>query len=588
MTNAVATRRARVIVIGALLALAMLGSACSDAQKPTHRTASSSLTMDAGTSAPDDFSSAPVGNAGSVAAPVDDVNVSPSCKATEDVETFELPVCELRAAPGSFEPKLQWAVELGNGFGPPLVANLTDDNGDGAIDLCDTPDVVVVAGFEPPDFTKGELFPKGANIHVLDGATGKEHFAIATSVTPQVTPAIGDVSGDGIPDIVAVKYAPDGLADGKLSGLMAFDHEGAMLWEAPLDLFSIIDQQGSFGVSLHDLEGDGTVEILLGTAVFEGKTGALRWNAWDANLSLSSIAVDLDRDGTLEVLTGVQALDTKGNVIWQRRDLIEGNGLFADIANLIGVYPMALNLDADDFPEVVIAAGPGLIVLEHDGADKLDANGQPLVMKTAAMQGFDLGDFNPPTAHDFDGDGRVDIGLGARTGFTVVDSSLAAVFKYTQIDEGLTASTAFDFLGDGAAEAIYADKDNLVVFDVVAQKVVMTWPHSGQLDYPVVVDVDNDGSAEIVTVSGGVVDTAAGLFPAWREKSAPTVQVLSDAEDRWIPTRRIWNQASYRVTNVLEDGRIPAQEKPHYLAQNTFRTNVQYEAGGSCQPAGPD
>src|SRR5262245_6431213 len=71
-----------------------------------------------------------------------------SCKVTADAEPFELPVCKLKAAPDSFDPKLQWSAELGDGFGPPLVANLTDDNGDGAIDLCDTPDVIVVAGFE--------------------------------------------------------------------------------------------------------------------------------------------------------------------------------------------------------------------------------------------------------------------------------------------------------------------------------------------------------------------------------------------------------------------------------------------------------
>ena len=54
-----------------------------------------------------------------------------ACQVEPGGETFKLPVCKLKAAPDSFEPKLQWSVELGNGFGPPLVANLTDDNGDG-------------------------------------------------------------------------------------------------------------------------------------------------------------------------------------------------------------------------------------------------------------------------------------------------------------------------------------------------------------------------------------------------------------------------------------------------------------------------
>ncbi|HLT39554.1 MAG TPA: hemolysin, partial [Enhygromyxa sp.] len=42
-------------------------------------------------------------------------------------------------------------------------------------------------------------------------------------------------------------------------------------------------------------------------------------------------------------------------------------------------------------------------------------------------------------------------------------------------------------------------------------------------------------------------------------------------------TRRIWNQHHYHVTNVDEDGRIPVQEQPNWLADglNNFRQNVQ-------------
>jgi len=66
------------------------------------------------------------------------------------------------------------------------------------------------------------------------------------------------------------------------------------------------------------------------------------------------------------------------------------------------------------------------------------------------------------------------------------------------------------------------------------------------------------------------------------------VQVLTDKEDRWIPTRRVWNMANYHVTHVREDATIPARESPHYIRPNTFRTNIQLEAGGICIPQGPD
>ena len=514
-------------------------------------------------------------------------NAPRSCKVVEGDGEYKLPVCKLAAAPDSFEPKLQWSAELGNGFGPPLVANLTDDNGDGVIDLCDIPDVVVVAGFEPADPLAGKWFPDAANIYVLDGATGAQHFMGETTVTPMVTPAIGDIDGDGLPEIVALGWLLDQFLNGEqLSGLVAFDHTGKVKWQVPLTWDNFRDQQSTIGINLHDMDGDGQVEVIVSSSVYDGKTGTLKWNADDTSLNLASVVVDLDMDGKLELVTGLRAFDAQGTLLWDRTDLIEGNGFFADLINRVGVYPLVANLDDDPFPEILLAAGPGVYILEHDGTTKLGADGNPLTFKST-VQGLDFGDFHAPTAHDFDGDGKVDIALGAGTGFTVLDRNLQPIYEYAMIDEGLTATTAFDFLGDGEAEAIYADRDELLFFDVKQKKVVMSWPHSGMSDYPIVVDVDNDNSAEVVLVSGGTVDSS-GFFPAWVEKTAPTVQVLTDAQNRWVPTRRIWNMANYHVTHIREDGTIPPLEVHHYLHPNTFRTNIQYEAGGICIPEGPD
>ena len=82
-------------------------------------------------------------------------------------------------------------------------------------------------------------------------------------------------------------------------------------------------------------------------------------------------------------------------------------------------------------------------------------------------------------------------------------------------------------------------------------------------EYPVVADVDNDGSAEIVVVSDGLSSTSP----------SPTIQVVRDKTDRWIQPRRIWNQHTYHVTNVREDGTIPQVEKQYWKYLNTFRTN---------------
>ena len=62
------------------------------------------------------------------------------------------------------------------------------------------------------------------------------------------------------------------------------------------------------------------------------------------------------------------------------------------------------------------------------------------------------------------------------------------------------------------------------------------------------------------------------------------MQVYGDLADRWVPARRIWNQSSYHVTNVNEDGTIPTEQLPNWETFKSFRTNTQLENGAACIP----
>ena len=53
-----------------------------------------------------------------------------------------------------------------------------------------------------------------------------------------------------------------------------------------------------------------------------------------------------------------------------------------------------------------------------------------------------------------------------------------------------------------------------------------------------------------------------------------------DALDNWVFTRRVWNQHSYHVSNIEENGAVPSYEIPNWLdpyLMNNFRQNVQGE-----------
>ncbi len=123
---------------------------------------------------------------------------------------------------------------------------------------------------------------------------------------------------------------------------------------------------------------------------------------------------------------------------------------------------------------------------------------------------------------------------------------------------------------------MYADETMLFIYDGAGQPYLQVPRTSGTInEYPVVADVDNDGSAEIVVVSS---ETPSG------DQTSPAVQVIRDRDDRWIQARRIWNQHTYHVTNVHEDGTIPQFEQPNWEHLNTYRTNAQINGGQVCTP----
>jgi hypothetical protein len=57
------------------------------------------------------------------------------------------------------------------------------------------------------------------------------------------------------------------------------------------------------------------------------------------------------------------------------------------------------------------------------------------------------------------------------------------------------------------------------------------------------------------------------------------VFAFGDTNDKWVRTRRVWNQHTYHVTNVEASGAIPEQENDSWAGSglNNYRQNVQGE-----------
>jgi hypothetical protein len=483
------------------------------------------------------------------------------CHVPPDTTTGDAPVCKTPAAPpNSFSPQTKWTWDapvptdmhaIEGSMVTPLVGNFTDDNGDGVIDLCDVPDVLVT--------TNGGVMGAPGKIYMLAGDTGKLEVTFDGIVDGSVTPAFGDVDGDGLPEVVANDVE---------GHVVIYDEKGHIQTIGP-DIGHYKKDISTYchAIAIYDLDADGVPEIIVAFEVFDN-LGHSKFrhdvSAFPSDFYCpANTAADLDGDGKLEVIFGNAAYHADGTLMWS-------------IPGPPG-QPQVANLDSDPEPEIFVAREDGLLILEHDGKIKYGP------IRPFSDWANPLCWSKPAAVHDFDGDGIADLVASACLNYGVVKvlpDTLQLMWSVPVDDlSGLASSTAFDFLGRGIANAVYGDMESLVVLDGKTGAQDLKTPRSSGtlIEYPVVADVDNDQSADIVVVSNKYSD-------AYKH----TVEVLQDAQKRWIPARRIWNQHAYHVTNVREDGTIPKQMAHSWTKLNTFRTNSQVELGADCAPPPPN
>ncbi len=134
-----------------------------------------------------------------------------------------------------------------------------------------------------------------------------------------------------------------------------------------------------------------------------------------------------------------------------------------------------------------------------------------------------------------------------------------------------TGSSVFDFNGDGRAEVVYNDQYYFRVYDGTTGTVLFRHENSSRTraENPTIADVDNDGDAEIIFSANA---EAFFLREHWTD---PGVEVWGDRRGRWVGSRRVWNQHAYHITNVEEDGTIPAHETPSWTVLNAYRQNLR-------------
>ena len=336
---------------------------------------------------------------------------------------------------------------------------------------------------------------------------------------------------------------------------------------------------GDFAVNVNfaDFNMDGKPEVYVRNKVYNAENGKLLATAPTSNSGssychythythrkLSSpFAADLNGDGWPELILGNEIFEVSiNNTTGSSGNSISLSSQTAPPASVpTDGNPQVADFNMDGHPDVFISvrntdghAGTVYCYVWDVFHNSVSA---PL-----AISNYRSGKSIPLIA-DIDNDHNLEIVIQSGTSnsnkiqaykYNAASGSFSPMWGMVPDEDSYSNSfTAFDFNLDGILELIICDqstikivngsgKSHLTGHDTVPVYMLASFPFTETtiMQYPVIADVDADGSAEIVSVG------------------STKLNVFKSSGQPWAPARPVWNQYMYNVTNINKDLTVPA------------------------------
>jgi len=430
------------------------------------------------------------------------------------------------------------------------------------------------------DFTTpgSKIFPKAGSNYVF------EHEVL-----------IADINKDKIGEVFAIASERGGSPNNApvrffLTGFSYKAGKGNLnpLFDA-VDLGT--DRPGNPGIA--DFDGDGKSEVYLKNRIYAAESGALLANPggnWDTEINSGPVAVNILGDNklelacgnfiysvpslasrTLQTLTVAKDMNTLGTPKFYPKGFFDPTEYGDDQASTTSTA----DFDGDGFVDVLITGA-----INCSGLEASPCGTNITTIFYWNVQKGTVSTYTPPDPSkavgwtygsgrinlgDANGDGKLEalfiagnqlfcLGLDA-------GGNLTLLWKRTINDSlsGILSLTIYDFNNDGKPEVVYRDSQELVVIDGPTGQTKI-WSAACQshtwTEGPVVADVNGDGNTDICTTC--YTSTAFDpLKNTVQQQSLGQTRLYFSTTNAWLPTRKVWNQHPYYITNIKDDLTLP-------------------------------